>query len=180
VTEVYGVDPVMVAALAPVTGALLAAAKAEAAQRMAAANAMTAQTLARAQSRVDSALASARAAAAADAAGASAAERARGRREARAVVLAAHREAVEALLAAARDAAAKLVNDPEYPGWRDRLAAQAVQALGPEAVVREEPEGGVVAVAGARRIDLRLPGLAEQAVAELGVELGLAPEGAAS
>lgn len=164
-------------ALAPVARELLAAAGREAGQRLAEAERAATKAVADAQSHVDGVLAAAREQATADAAGAAAAERARGRRDARAAVLAARRDAVEALTRAAKDAVAALVSDPDYPLWRKALAVQAHRTLGEDAVVADPPDGGVVAVAGSRRIDLRLPRFAEQAMADLGAELGLVSEG---
>ncbi|WP_062316673.1 hypothetical protein [Demequina maris] len=56
--------------------------------------------------------------------------------------------------------ASALRNDPGYPGLRDALADRARAVLGPEAVVEAAPEGGIVATAGTRMLDLRLPVLA--------------------
>lgn len=60
-----------------------------------------------------------------------------------------------------REVAAGLASDPRYPELLTRLTEQCRQLLGPEAGVSESPEGGVLAEAGPRRLDLSLPVLAE-------------------
>ncbi len=163
------------AALAPVAQELITAAERDATAQLATADQTVARAAAGARSQVDSLVANAHAQAEADAGAAAAAERARGRREARALILAAHREVVAALASSARESASHLAKDPDYPMWRDALAAYATQLLGAGTVVHDDPDGGVVAEAGDRRIDLRLAGFAERALTELGAELGLEP-----
>lgn len=92
---------------------------------------------------------------------------AQARRAARALVLEAQCEIATQWSRRARDAASALRDAPGYPDILARLTARARAALGPKAVVRESPRGGVTAEAGSRRLDLTLPTLADAAVAEL-------------
>ena len=50
----------------------------------------------------------------------------------------------------------------------DALRARVRAELGPDATVREHPDGGLVAEAPGRRLDLSLPALADDAVDALG------------
>ncbi|WP_334172019.1 V-type ATP synthase subunit E family protein [Sinomonas sp.] len=84
----------------------------------------------------------------------------RSRRAARERVLAAQEAVRLELVRRLRVAAAESRKDPRYEVLLERLTAQAHELLGPEAELRESPEGGVVAVAGTRRLDLSLPTLA--------------------
>jgi vacuolar-type H+-ATPase subunit E/Vma4 len=158
-------------ALRPVGSALLARARADADRVLADADAAAADVLARAQGEADAILAEARAQGEADAAGVLATERARARRQARSVVLVAQREALEALRSQVLMRVAALRDDPAYPAWRDRLGDRARAVLGPDAVVTEHPDGGVVGEASGRRLAFTLEGLADQAIQALGVEV---------
>ncbi|HET8680717.1 MAG TPA: hypothetical protein VFM54_02405 [Micromonosporaceae bacterium] len=160
-------DAHVTAALAPVRDALLAAARADAQRLDAQAQAETDQVLAAARQEAQRLLAEARQRGGAEAEAAVAAEAAGARRRGRAVIMRARREAYESLVTAARAAVAELRGDPAYPATRDRLAAAARAALGPDAGVREAAGGGVVAEAGARRVDLSLSGFAERAAAQV-------------
>lgn len=99
-------------------------------------------------------------------------ERSEARRENRETVLAARGDAVEQLryrvlehLDQARDGAA-------YDGLLGRLETVARRQLGGRCEVEEDTEaGGVLATAGGRRVDYRLPTLVERALADLGSEL---------
>jgi vacuolar-type H+-ATPase subunit E/Vma4 len=159
------------AELEPVRAALLAAARADAAAVLAAADENAAATVAAARAQVTDLVATARREGAADAAAMLAADRARGRREARRIELSARQEAWVRLRVRARMAVTALRDDPAYARLRDRLAARARQLAGPDAVVSEPAEGGVVAVAAGRRWDLSLPALAERALDALGPEV---------
>ena len=68
----------------------------------------------------------------------------------------------------AATAVRQLRSDPSYPVLLDRLRGQAFAELGPDARLSEDPEGGLVAEAPGRRLDLTLPALAERAVDDLG------------
>jgi vacuolar-type H+-ATPase subunit E/Vma4 len=97
--------------------------------------------------------------------------RARARRQARAIVLAAQQSAVEELRSQSRAAVRRLREDPGYPALVARLTAVARQRLGPAADVREQPEGGIVAEAGGRRLSLTLDAAADRALAALGTRV---------
>jgi vacuolar-type H+-ATPase subunit E/Vma4 len=159
------------AELEPVRAALLAAARADATAVLAAADEEAAATVAAARAQVTDLVATARRAGAADAAAMLAADRARGRREARRIELSARQEVWDQLRARAAAEVTALRDHPAYGRLRDRLAAQARQLAGPDAVVSEPAEGGAVAVAAGRRWDLSLPALAERAVDALGPEV---------
>jgi vacuolar-type H+-ATPase subunit E/Vma4 len=92
--------------------------------------------------------------------------RARARAEARAELLATREQVYRDLLAAVRAAALELRDDERYPALLDRLEAVARDQLGADARVERDPpdRGGVVAVAGTRRVDYTLPALAERAL----------------
>ena len=160
-----------VAALEPVRAALLARARADGDARLASADADAETAVAAARVEAAAAVAEARAQGERDAALVRTAERARARRQARAVVLRAQRAAYDELRRRSRAAAARLRTEPEYPALLDRLTALARAELGPAAVVRVHPDGGVVAQAPGRHIDLRLATLAERAVDTLGPEV---------
>ena len=131
--------------LAPVREALLAAARAQAAQVGAAADAEAAQVLAGAQAQADALCARAREQGTADATSTVMRDRARARREARTVVLSARREAYELLMLDARAAVGALAAEPGYAALRDTLTAAARQALGPRAKIRDADGGGILA-----------------------------------
>lgn len=163
------VDPVA-AALAPVQRALAAEAHATADRVIAAARAAAAGTLAEAEREAAAIVAGARAQGVADATAALAGERARGRRRARSVVLAAQRAAYQDLRAAVEAAVLGLRAAPDYPRLVAALTALARADLGPDAVVREEPAGGIVATAPGRQVDYSLRALADRAPAAARVE----------
>jgi vacuolar-type H+-ATPase subunit E/Vma4 len=159
------------AALEPVRTALLDGARAEGDALLAAADAEVAATVAAANADAAAAVDEARAQGERDAAVVRAAERARARRQARSVVLRAQRAGYDELCRRSRVAAEGLRTEPGYPVLRHRLVALARAELGPQAVVHEDPDGGVVAEAPGRRLDLRLGTLAERAVDGLGEEV---------
>ena len=85
---------------------------------------------------------------------------ARVRRQAHETVLAAQ-EALRAELSRQVLAAVPALRaDPRYPPLMERLARQAHALLGSEATVIEAPDGGIIAEAGSRRLDLSLTVLA--------------------
>ena len=59
----------------------------------------------------------------------------------------------------------------DYAALRERLERLARALLGPDAEVTGHPEGGVVARAPGRRVDLSLPALADRALDRLGGEV---------
>lgn len=158
-------------ALAPVREGLLAQARADADATLAAADADVAAVLAEAREQAATILADARARGERDAATLEARERARARREGRSAVLQAQRVAYEELGRRGREAAQLLRADPGYPALVARLTDRARAELGPGAVVREHPGGGVVAEATGRRLDDTLEALADRALADLGSEV---------
>lgn len=100
-------------------------------------------------------------------------ERARARAEAHATMLRVREELRLDLLDAVRSAAMQLRDDDRYPALLDHLEAMARGQLGTDAhVERDPPEaGGVMADAGARRVDYTLRALAERALREHGDEV---------
>jgi vacuolar-type H+-ATPase subunit E/Vma4 len=158
-------------ALTPVRDRLLADARRDAEQRMAQARRDTAGRLDRARQEAEQTVAEAHRSGQELAAESVARDVARARREARGIVLAAQ----EALRARATDAVHAAVGrlrlEPGYPALLTALAASAREALGESAVVREAPGGGVVAVAGSRRVDLSLPALADRTLHRLDREV---------
>jgi vacuolar-type H+-ATPase subunit E/Vma4 len=70
-----------------------------------------------------------------------------------------------------RASAVELRTDPHYPALRARLIEQGHALLGWEAMVAESPEGGVIAEAGSRRLDLSLPALATRALESMTQEV---------
>jgi regulator of protease activity HflC (stomatin/prohibitin superfamily) len=86
---------------------------------------------------------------------------ARARREAHELVLARRSALRLELHRRVREAAAGLKSDPRYAELMTRLTEQCAELLGAGASVSESPDGGVVAEAASRRLDLSLPVLAE-------------------
>lgn len=163
--------PDMVDSLAPVREELLAHARADAERVLAESDADAAATLAAARSEANAILEAARAEGESDAAVVLSAKRARLRRQARALVLVAQREAYDNLRSQVIEALSAIRDDPGYARWRDRLTEQARRVLGPEAVVSEAPEGGVLAEANGRRVVYTLVGLADRVIEEMGAEV---------
>jgi vacuolar-type H+-ATPase subunit E/Vma4 len=162
---------ILPAALAPVREALLAAARADAAALLAAADADAAAAAETARGQAAALLAAARAESAADVETALAGERAAARRRARATVLAARREVFGEVRDASHAAVRALRDEPDYPRLLDALTATVRAELDPAASIAEHESGGLVAVAGARRLDYSLDGFADRAVDALGAEL---------
>ncbi len=98
-------------------------------------------------------------------------ERRRTRAKARATVLAAQRAAYLELRQHVLDRLAALREDPSYPSMRERLVGRATALLGPNAVVRDAPQGGVVVTDGGRTVDLSFPVLADEVMAAMGTQL---------
>lgn len=156
-----GLSPEADAALEPVRRALRSAAEQQAAELRDDAGRQSGALLAAARAEAAAILAAA-AKEGEDAARSEAALRsARARRQAHELVLAQRSSLRLELHRRVRAAAAGLTADPRYPDLVARLTGQCRQLLGPDAGVSESPEGGVVAEAGPRRLDLSLPLLAE-------------------
>ncbi len=158
-------------ALAPVRSWLVDDARREADRLVGEARRAAADQLDRA--RQEAAQAVARAGAEGEEQAAEAAERAmaRARRQARGVVLAAQEQVRSQLRDAVRDAVSTLRREPTYPAVLTALATTAREVLGPQALVHEAPDGGVLAEAGSRRVDLSLGALAERALDDLEAEV---------
>jgi vacuolar-type H+-ATPase subunit E/Vma4 len=147
--------------LEPVRAALLARARADAAAVDVAASRAAARTLADAQKEVARITAGARESGEREARAALAADRMRVRRQARGTVLAAQREGYEQLRTAAR-AALRLWGTEAAA--REALVRKAREVLGPDAVLRDAPGGGILAEHAGRRLDLSLDALADRAL----------------
>jgi len=93
------------------------------------------------------------------------------RQQARWLVLDVRRQAYESLRREALTQLARRRETPEGVALRERLAAGAQRLLGPDAVVADQDDGGVVAVLGARRVDLRAAVLVDGAMGALGSRL---------
>jgi hypothetical protein len=155
-------EPINVDTLDPVRRALLAAADRDAASVLAQARIDADRIRHDAAVAAEAIRADARAQGAAAAARTIVVERAHAHRAARETVLRARREADEELAAAARAAVARLVDDPDFPRLRAGMVRALRRALGPDVEVRDHPDGGVVGVAGRRRVDFSLRGLADR------------------
>ena len=155
-------------ALAPVRAQMLREAVARGHQIVSDARLDAAAQLAAARDRAADLVAQASAEGQAAAEVLAAAERARGRQAAHAALLSADRRAYDTVAARIRSAICGLRDQPEYGGIRERLAALAASAAGPEASVSEHPDGGVLAERDGITVDCSLPKLADLAVAALG------------
>lgn len=85
---------------------------------------------------------------------------ARVRRQAHELVLAQQAALRRELARQVREAAVDLRQDASYPTLLATLTQRCRAVLGAEAVVTEDPAGGVVGQAGSRTLDLSLPALA--------------------
>ncbi|WP_169987912.1 hypothetical protein [Microbispora sp. H10836] len=157
--------------LAPVAEALLRQARLDADAVIRAAERDAAQTIEDARRQAREIVAAARGQGEAEAEAYSAAVRARSARQARGMELAARREALEELRRRAGVAVQALRDDPCYPRLVKRLGELAREAGGDDLVVREHPDGGVVAEGRGRRVDCSLEALANRAVDALGAEV---------
>ncbi|ALO67313.1 hypothetical protein AS189_13410 [Arthrobacter alpinus] len=86
------------------------------------------------------------------------------RREAQELVLAQRSAVLAELRRQLRARVSALRDDPRYPALVAGLTEHCRTLLGPSARVSESPDGGVIAEAGTRRLDLSLPVLAELAL----------------
>jgi len=151
-------------ALVPLRAELLSRAAAEAEATLAQANAEARAVLEAAEREAHDILDDARVAGAVDAAAGQATERARTRRAHQSAFLAAQRNAYEQLGRRGTVAVRRLRHEPGYPALQTRLAARAAEILGADAVVTEDPAGGIVAQAAGRRLDLSLTAFAARAL----------------
>jgi vacuolar-type H+-ATPase subunit E/Vma4 len=95
----------------------------------------------------------------------------RARREARSRTLTARRESYEELRGVAAERVRELRGTAGYPSLRERLEHRARVLLGPAAEVTEHSDGGVLAQAPGRRVDLSLTALADRALDRMGGEV---------
>lgn len=154
--------------------ALLEDAEAEAEEIVGAATDDGAAVVERARQDADAAVDQARRRAEATSAANAALVTTRARRDAHARVLRAHEQLHREVVGRVRAAFERARDDPRYPSLLDRLTAIAIAELGEQAIVERDPRpgGGVVAVDGSRRVDLRLAALADRALEQLGDEVG--------
>jgi len=148
------------AALGPVRGALLTAARQEAADIRRDAGERGRALVDAAQRDADRIRSAAAEEGAATARSRAVLRSARARRQAHEMVLTRRNALRLDLQRQVRQAAVELRTDPRYPRLLARLTEQSHALLGPRAHVAESPEGGVVAEEGSRRLDLSLPVLA--------------------
>ncbi len=126
-----------------------------------------------AQREADEALDRVRRRAAATAAAQAAQAREHAERDAHTALLRAHDDLRRELADRVRHAVAELRDDPRYPALLDRLEELARAQLGDDVDIDRDPDpdGGIVATAGGRRVDYRLPALADRAVAAIADEV---------
>ncbi|MEV4380575.1 V-type ATP synthase subunit E family protein [Streptosporangium sp. NPDC049644] len=158
-------------ALAPLAEALSRQVEIDTAEIAAGAEEEAAELVAAARQEARSILADARADGAAQARADAVTERVHAERRARNTELAAQREALDELCARSAAAVRALRDDPCYPGLLDRLSALTRSAGGADMVVKEQPDGGVLAEGRGRRVDCTLSALAARAVDALGAEV---------
>ncbi|MFJ8962685.1 hypothetical protein ACIRG5_25165 [Lentzea sp. NPDC102401] len=155
-------------ALAPVRTALLATARAEADRDLASAHLDADAALASARARARSILDAAAEEGRADAATLIAAEHEKARRRARAIELAAQRESYDELLQRVTAAVARAFAEPDR---RDQLVTAIHVQLGPGAIVRDTPGGGLTGAVAGRLVDFGARAVAGRAVDALGDEV---------
>jgi vacuolar-type H+-ATPase subunit E/Vma4 len=159
------------AALEPVRTALRAAARTDAAEMLRNAHQRKDQLLADARRTADEMLAAARADGEAEATAVVKARLAQSRRDGRRSMLTAQRDLYDELRRRCRGAATALAETPGYEELRGHLAERALAQLGSGATVVDSADGGVLASAGDRQLDLTLPTLAERALERSGAEV---------
>ncbi|HEY8281869.1 MAG TPA: hypothetical protein VIG28_05255 [Leifsonia sp.] len=158
-------------ALSPTRAALAAAARVQIEARRRAAEAEADEVLDAANHERVRMLEAAETAGASQAIAEAALRSARARRTADEEVLA-QREAIRTELAErVRITAMSMTADPRYPKLLEQLTARARDVLGPRVEVTVRPEGGVMATAGTRTLDLTLPALAARQLAAMNTEL---------
>ena len=158
------------AALDPVRAALLSQARSDAGSVLAEARQRAEHERAASRGRAAQILRAGRDEGERQAHAAAAAQLTRRRREARDTLLAAQRTLYDELRRRCHDAARALREAPDYPDLRRHLT-DAGAALGRGASIHESGDGGVVAVAGSRRLDLSLPTLVDEELDRLGEEV---------
>ncbi len=147
-------------ALAPLRSFLLTAAQNDAAIAQRTAQTQADALLEKAESERDRVLAEATDEGKRTAAATAALRSARVRRQANEVMLS-QREAIrQRLRTTVEKAATALRDEPRYAVLHTRLVACGRALLGPDAVILEKPEGGILVETGSRRLDLSLPTLA--------------------
>jgi vacuolar-type H+-ATPase subunit E/Vma4 len=158
--------------LEPVCEALVAEALRDAEDMRAAAQRDAAGVLAQARDEADRLLEAASAEGEAEARAVASTELARARRQARERVLDARQAAYRRADAEAARAASLLRNSPAYSALITGLSDVARGQLGAGAEVTVDKDvGGLVAVAGSRSVDYRLPIVASRCVRALGAEV---------
>ncbi|MGK4585297.1 hypothetical protein [Kitasatospora sp. HPMI-4] len=155
-------------ALGPVRSELLRAARADAEALLASAHREAAEAVAAARAKAEAIVEQARSEGAADGERARREELARARRQARATELATQDEAYAQLRTRVTERLRELYQAD--PAIGDGLRERARRLLGPDTRLTEHPEGGVVASAPGRRVDLGLPALAARALDRAGAE----------
>jgi len=159
--------------LEPLQQALLRRANATAEDTRAEAQRQASAAIDRARQDAAATLSRARTDGEADAAQRRAEDEGRARRTARGIVLAAQRAVYDELRTQARAAAGELLADPDQ---HRRLVTLLRTLLGPGAVVRDHPMGGVIGEApDGRRIDASVDMLVERALTDLDLEPLWAP-----
>jgi vacuolar-type H+-ATPase subunit E/Vma4 len=155
-----------------VRDALLSDARQEVDEALAAAERDAAATVTAAREEANRTLDAARADGEAEARTVSLTELARSRRRARELVLSARRAVYERALAEVCAAATRLRDSPDYDAVIDGLSRLARSQLGDGAVVTIDDEvGGVIARAGTRTVDYRLPVIAERCFDAIGSDV---------
>lgn len=159
--------------LEPVRRSLLDDATAEADRIVAEARTVASARIAEAEENVDEELRRAEQRGRAVAEARTAAEVAREAERARREVLATARRIHERLIAETRAASTVLRGDPRYPSLLNRLEELARAQLGDELTIRHDDDlGGLIASDDrGRRVDYRLPELAERALGDLAEEI---------
>jgi vacuolar-type H+-ATPase subunit E/Vma4 len=158
------------AALDPVRAALLSQARSDAGRVLAEARQRAEHERAASRGRAEQMLRAGRDEGERRARAAAASQLTRRRRDARDTLLAAQCTLYDELRRRCHDAARELREAPDYPDLLRLLTDNAGAALGRDASIHESADGGVVAVAGSRRLDLSLPTLVDEELDRLGEE----------
>lgn len=101
-----------------------------------------------------------------------AAQRHAAARHRRARILRAQRAAYDRWRAAAMNAVARIAAEPGYPEVLAGLRGFATRTLGPDAVIVEDPGGGLIAHGSGRLLDLRLGTIAVRAMEQVVPRIG--------
>lgn len=162
---------VVATALEPVRDALLRQARSDAEAELLAADTAARTRLEAARAEARRITDDARSQGEADAAMMLGRDRAQARRRAHASVLAAQQGAYEGLRRRAREAVRALRVDPGYDALVAQLSDSVRRTLGDDAVIRMHPDGGLIADAPGRHVELSLDALADRAVDALGADV---------